>query len=190
LRVLARHAACASPFCSDQAAFGEGNRLARGDDEVVNHAHLHQTERGLQRSGQQVVGPRGLRTAAGMVVIQDRCAGILCQSALDHFTRIDRRLGQGAPEQLLRFDEPVLRIEPKDAEDFMFDAADTQTQIVADRIRCRENHGVIARPRFEDRDNGSDHIAFLLLEDHLMLLAPVFPAFAGPRGGGALATFS
>jgi hypothetical protein len=43
-----------------QPAFGKRHHRVAGDDEMVDHPHIHQAQRVLQVLCQQLIGPRGL----------------------------------------------------------------------------------------------------------------------------------
>ena len=61
----------AASLTSDQPAFGEGNDLAPGDDEVIERADVNERQRLLERLRQELVRPGRFGDARGMVVGED-----------------------------------------------------------------------------------------------------------------------
>jgi hypothetical protein len=55
-------------FFLQQTPLGEGDGLVAGDDEVVEHLHVHQRQRLAQVARQQLVGLARLRRAGRMVM--------------------------------------------------------------------------------------------------------------------------
>ena len=60
-----------------------------GDDEVVEHAHVHEGEGLLQGVGEIDVGARGFGHAAGVVVRQHHRRGVVVQRAQHDLARVD-----------------------------------------------------------------------------------------------------
>ena len=71
-----------------QAHFGHGHGLALADDQVIEHAHVDETNRiGNARCDGSVGGAR-LGNAGGMIVGQDDRGAVEFQAAPDDFTRM------------------------------------------------------------------------------------------------------
>ena len=62
---------------SEKPTFRKAHRCVGGDDQVIEHAHVDQLQRGLQRLRQVLVGPARRRSARRMVV-RLMCPGSLC----------------------------------------------------------------------------------------------------------------
>ena len=98
-------------MASHQPAFSKRHHRVAGDDEMVDHPHIHQAQRLLQALCQQLIGPRGLGFPRGMVVRNGQRGGVTGERPLDQFPRIDGGLGQCPPEQLLDFDQAMLGVQ-------------------------------------------------------------------------------
>ena len=75
-----------------------------------------------------------------MVVRQDDGRRVQRQARLDDFAGIDRGLRHCAAEHLLQLDDTMLRVQEDDAEDFVFQHADRQAQVVLHVLRRRQRH--------------------------------------------------
>ncbi len=84
------------------APLGQRHHLALADDQVVEHPHVDQRQRALERLRQELVGARGLRDAGRVVVREDHGRRVQRQRALDHLARVDAGLRQRAVEHLLQ----------------------------------------------------------------------------------------
>ena len=83
---------------SEQTTLGETDHDVRGDHQVIEHTHVDQLQRGLQRLRQVLVGTARLRCARRMVVRQDDGRRVQRQARLDDFAGIDRGLRHCAPK--------------------------------------------------------------------------------------------
>src|SRR2546421_350723 len=104
---------------SYQPAFGKGHRAAPCDDEMVEHLNIDQGQRAFQRAREDLVGMARLCDPGGVVMRENHGRRVMPQRALHHLTRVNARLGQGAAEQLLVRDHPMLRVEEQYQEDFL-----------------------------------------------------------------------
>jgi len=64
---------------SDEPTFRKTHDRRRRDHQVIEHPHVHQRQRGLERLRQHFVGTAGLRRTRGMVVRQDHSGSIELQ---------------------------------------------------------------------------------------------------------------
>jgi hypothetical protein len=112
---------------------------------VIEHPHVHQCQRRLQRLRQELVGTARLGRTRGMVVRQDHRRGIHCQRFLDHLARIHRGLRDRAAEHLLQRDDAMLCIEEQHAEHLVLQHPDLQPQMVLHRLR-RRHRGTAPHP--------------------------------------------
>jgi hypothetical protein len=105
---------------------------------VVEHTHLHQRQRLLQRMGDHLVGARGLGHAARVIVCQHHRRGIALECAPRHLARVHAGLRQAAAEQDLELDQPVLGVEEEHAEHLVVERCQLQRQVVLHRLRLLE----------------------------------------------------
>ncbi len=75
------------------AGFHERQRGRTRDDEMVEHADVHQGQRIRQPPGECAVGLAGFGHSARVVMRKYQRGGIVRQCALDDFTRVDAGLG-------------------------------------------------------------------------------------------------
>jgi hypothetical protein len=66
-----------------------------------------------------------------MVVGEDHGGGVIPESSLDYFTRINARLGQRPLEKLFGSDNPVLCVEKQAHENLMLQRGQKKTEIIA-----------------------------------------------------------
>jgi hypothetical protein len=125
---------------SDQSPFGEADDLVTGDNEVVDDAHVHQAQRGLQRLSQELIRTAGFGLAAGVVVGHRQCCRVARQRTFHQFPGVHRGLGQRAAEQLLGLDQTVVRVQVQHEEDLVFQACAVQPKPVAQDLRG-SHHG-------------------------------------------------
>jgi hypothetical protein len=62
---------------SKPTSLAEGKTVAAGDDEMVDHLHVDQAQRGFELVGEPAVGLRRLGNA-GRVVVRRMCPGLFC----------------------------------------------------------------------------------------------------------------
>ena len=105
-------------------------RLPRRDDDVVQHAHVHQRQRRLQRLRQCFVRARGLHGPAGMVMGQHHCGGVVVQGLEDDFARVHAGLSQRAAEEFFQRDQPVLRVEEEGGKHLVRAVRQVQLQVI------------------------------------------------------------
>ena len=134
------------PQCGrNQAPRGKGADIGARHYQVIEHPHVHQRQRRLQRLRQELVGPARLDRTRGVVVRQDDSRSIDRQSLFDHLAGVHRGLRHRAAEHLLQLDDPVLRIEEQHAEHLVLQRPDLQAQIVLHRLR-RRHRGTAPHP--------------------------------------------
>ena len=110
---------------------GERPDPTRGDNEVIESAHVDQAQGLLQRQCEAFVGDAGVEAARRVVVRQHDAGGIVSQGSLDDFARIHAGVRQRAAEQFFAFEQAVLYIEMQYHEGFMRLSAQQQ---VIDRV--------------------------------------------------------
>ena len=86
---------------------------------MVQHLDVYKGQRLFQAAGQHFVGVWWLSDIGGVVVRQDDRRRVVGQCRFDDFARIDAGLRQGAGEQFVGLEQPVLGVQPKRYEDFM-----------------------------------------------------------------------
>src|SRR5574340_729672 len=79
---------------SKETALGERDRLRGGNDDVIEHPHVDQCERALQRLRQELVGARRLGQPRRVVVREDHRAGVEHHRPPDDLAGIDAGLRQ------------------------------------------------------------------------------------------------
>lgn len=107
--------------------FGEGIGLF-ADDDMIEGPHLYDIEGFPDPRGDGPVRLAGIGDAGGVVMAQDAGGGVVIQSRLDDFAGKDARAVDGAPEQLLKGQDPVFVVQPEHGEDFMLQRAESQPQ--------------------------------------------------------------
>src|SRR6267154_5634158 len=123
---------------SQQPAFGEGHRAGSGDDEMVQHLNVDQSERAFQRAGEDLVGMARFGDAGGVVMRENHRRRVMLERALHDLARVNARLGQRAVEQLLAGDDAMLRVQEKHYEYLLLAPAECKAQVVAHRPRRRQ----------------------------------------------------
>jgi hypothetical protein len=108
----------------------------------------------LQRLGEVLVGPRRLGHARRMVVRQDHRRCIARQGALDHLTRVHAGLADGAGEQRVQADQPVLVVEEQHGKHLVLQPAQVQLQVILDHLR-RIEHRRVGQPLGQRRGGPS-----------------------------------
>jgi len=124
---------------------------------VIEHPHVHQRQRRLQRLRQELVGSARLDRTRGVVVRQYDSGRIAGQRGLDHLARIHRGLRHRAAEHLLQLDDPVLRIQEQHAEHFVLQHTDLQQQVVLHRLR-RRHRGAAPNAMRQDAPRLRQHL--------------------------------
>src|SRR4030095_12207765 len=84
----------------EQPALGKGDRVAAGDDEMIQRLDFDQRQRLLQGLGQELVRAAGLGDARRVVVRENDRRCVVAQCRLYDFTRVDAGLGERAAKQL------------------------------------------------------------------------------------------
>ena len=126
------------PQCGlNQAPLGKGADIRACHHQVIEHPHVDQRQRRLQRLRQELVGSARIDRTRGVVVRQDDSRSIDRQSFLDHLARVDRGLRHRAAEHLLQRNDPVLRIQEQHTEHLVLQRPDLQAQTVLHRLRRR-----------------------------------------------------
>jgi len=97
--------------------------------------NVYQVEGVLQVARQGLVGGARLACAGWVVVREDDRGGVVLQCELDHLSRIDGRLREGAAEQFDGRKQAVAGVEQQHHEHFVRQCADLQAQPVAHRSR-------------------------------------------------------
>lgn len=72
----------------------KAHRVAGADDDVVEHADLHERQGVLQSPRDGAVRRAGLRDPGGVVVAQDAGGGVVPQGGPDYFARITVSAGE------------------------------------------------------------------------------------------------
>lgn len=103
--------------------FGEGIGLF-ADDDMIEGPHFYDIQGFLDPRGDGLVRLAGIGDAGGVVMAQDAGGGVVIQSRLDDFAGKDARAVDGAPEQLLKGQYPVLVVQPEHGEEFMLQRAE------------------------------------------------------------------
>src|SRR6267378_3178843 len=141
-----------------QSPLSERQSVVAGDDEVVEHLHVHERQSLLEVTSEQLIRLARLRGARRMVMSEDHGGGIGSERRLYNFPQIDAGLRQGAAEWLLERDNPVLRVKPDADEHFVRTTAKCQSQIVAHRTRRSQRRAfsqfLIERPARELEGGG------------------------------------
>src|SRR5712671_4354262 len=133
--------ATGAPLSSDtlkQAALGKRHGARPGDDEMVEHLNVDQSECAFQGAGEDLVGMARLGDAGGVVMSENHRRGVMLERALHDLARVNARLGQRAVEQLLAGDDAMLRVQKKHHEYLLFAPAECKAQVVAHRPRRRQ----------------------------------------------------
>ena len=112
----------------------------RTDNEMVVNLDAERAGGVDDLPGYVNIGLAGVDVAAGMVVHQDQARRADFQRALDHFTRIDRRVIDGAFLLALVGEELQFLVEEQDVEFLMLLIADMDAAIIEQ-----------LRPAFDDR---------------------------------------
>ena len=102
---------------------------------MIQHLDVDQIQRRLQRLRQQLIGARGFGDPRRMVVRKNHRGAVVVKRLLDDLARIDARLRQRAAKELLRRDQPVLRIEEEHVKDFVRQPCKRQPQVFLNRSR-------------------------------------------------------
>lgn len=95
---------------------------------MIEGPHLYDIEGFLDPRGNGFIRLAGIGDAGGVVMAQDAGGGVVVQGRLDDFAGMDARAVDGAPEQLLKGQDPVFVVQPEDGEDFMLQRAEPQPQ--------------------------------------------------------------
>src|SRR6266850_2260155 len=77
---------------SDKSTFGKRNEPSRGEDQVIDDAHVDQCQRVSQRAGQQLVRATWLGGTRWMVVREKARRRAMPQRGAHDFARVHRRL--------------------------------------------------------------------------------------------------
>lgn len=101
----------------EKALLGEGKGPAAADNDMVQHADVEEAEAGLETLGDTPVGMTGLGHPRGVVVGKDDRCGPVLQGAHGYLPGIDGGAVEGAQEQVLAAQEPVLAVEEQTGED-------------------------------------------------------------------------
>src|SRR5258708_40118477 len=95
----------------------------------------------------------GFRDAARVIVREDDRSRVVPERAFDDFARVDAGLRQGASEQFLGLNYPMLRVERDYNERLMLIIAEMQAEIIANCGR-RAERGLVFRPLLKHRERG------------------------------------
>src|SRR5205807_3350019 len=90
---------------SDKSTFGKSHSSRSGDDEMVEHSHVDQSERLFEALREQFIRAARFRYTGRMVVREHHCGGVLRQRGLHHFARINAGLAQRPAKKLVRLDQ-------------------------------------------------------------------------------------
>jgi len=101
----------------EQPRLGKRKMPAHAHDDVIEHRDFQATEGVLERLGDLAVGGAWRGDTRGMIVRQDDACRIAGQGTTGHFAGVDRRLTEGAQEELLQLKQPVAAVEKQDAKD-------------------------------------------------------------------------
>ncbi len=106
-----------------------------GHDEMVQYAHVDESQCLLEFPGQRLVGGRRLGNARRMVMRKHHGGRVMPQRLLNHFSRIDAGLRQRSVKQFFGRDQAVLCIQPQSEKHFMCQPGQVQAKIIAHRTR-------------------------------------------------------
>jgi hypothetical protein len=104
------------------------------DDHVIEHAHVQQLQRRLQRLRQVLIGPAGIHVPRRMVARQHHRRRVQPQRLARNFARVHGRLLQRPPEHLPEGQQPVLRIERRHAEHLVLQRPELHRQKRLDHL--------------------------------------------------------
>ena len=76
----------------EQATLGKAQDVGGGDDEVIQHAHVHQRQCAFQGRGKQFIRARRGSVSRGMIVRKQDAGGVMRQGGFDNFTGVDTGL--------------------------------------------------------------------------------------------------
>ena len=90
-----------------------GERVAEPvtDDEVIEHPDIHERQRFLQASRDELVRLAGLEHAGGVVVSEDQGCRVVQQGLPQDLAGVNARAIDGAAEELLEGNEPMAVVE-------------------------------------------------------------------------------
>lgn len=108
------------------------------EHQVVEDSDVQQCERLLQPHRDRPVGGTWLRVPGRVVVEEHQGRGVVMQRALGDDPRVDFAGIDGAGEQVLGGDDPVLRVQEDDAEDFMRQSCASRLQVGCGCVRAGE----------------------------------------------------
>lgn len=119
----------------DLSMFRKRMHLSPGHDEMVEDAHVDQRQRLRQRAREQQIRFAGLGRAGRVVVGEHDAGRVVQQCLLDHFARIHAGVREGAAKHFLGRDQAVLDVQKQHVKRFMRQVAQSQAQIIFDRVR-------------------------------------------------------
>src|SRR5258706_12172504 len=121
------------PLSSDtlkQAALGKRHGARPGDDEMVEHLYVDQSERAFQGAGEDLVGMARLGDAGGGVMRENHRRAVMLELALHDLPTVKARLGQRSLGQFLAGDDAMLRVQEKHHEYLLFAPAECKAPVV------------------------------------------------------------
>ena len=122
-----------------QPPFGHGGYGLVPDNEVVQHAHVHQRQGLGQLQRNLPVGLARLGDAGGVVVGEDDGCCIQLQAALDHLARVHAGAVDGAGEQNLVADDAVAVVQEQAGEHLVLEAAQPGPEVVLGLVRVAQH---------------------------------------------------
>jgi len=104
---------------SEQSLFCHRGSASGAHDDVIQDAHIYESQCIFQPAGDRGIVPAGLGNTAGVVVGKNHGRGIQLQAAPDYHAGIDTGSIDGTPEEALEGDQGVAGIEEQAAEVFI-----------------------------------------------------------------------
>ena len=99
-----------------QPTLGEALGNLATDNQMIKDADVNERERFFQTLGYQLIGPRGLRDTARVVVGQDHCCRVVRERPLDHFSWVNVCSIERSPKQFLAGKEAISIVQIKASE--------------------------------------------------------------------------
>lgn len=123
---------------SEQTVLGEGIGRTVADDEVIEDADVDEGKCLFQAFREEPVSLAGFGDAGRVVVGENHGSGVFGEGLFDDLARVDRSPVDGAAEQLLGAQHPVLVVEKQAGEDFVSAAAQPMAEVLAGKVRAGE----------------------------------------------------
>src|SRR3984893_2168418 len=89
------------------------------DDEVIEHAHVHETQTGDDAFGDELIGLAGLGDPRRRVIVkEEQTRGVVAQTGSHHFPWVHRRAIDRALEQVFHSDYAVAHVKEDGTKNF------------------------------------------------------------------------